>query len=49
MIFAQPVGALEALRQYRRGDLGAPSTGVCIGIAPLIAKGRAGLALVLRF
>jgi hypothetical protein len=49
MIFTQPVGALEALRQYRRGDLGSPLAGVRMGIAPLIAKGRAGMVLIATF
>jgi hypothetical protein len=49
MIFTQPVGAVEALRQYRRGDLGSPLAGVRMGIAPLIAKGRAGMVLIVTF
>jgi hypothetical protein len=49
MIFTQPVGAVEALRQYRRGDLGSPLAGVRMGIAPLIAKDRSGMVLTVAF
>jgi hypothetical protein len=49
MIFTQPVGAVEALRQYRRGDLGFPLAGVRMGIAPLIAKDRSGMVLIVTF
>jgi hypothetical protein len=49
MIFTQPMGALKALRQYRRGDLASPSAEVRIGIAPLIAKDSSGMVLVLIF
>jgi hypothetical protein len=49
MIFTQPVGAVEALNDYRRGDFGTPSAGVRMGIAPLIAKDRSGLVLTLTF
>jgi len=49
MIFTQPVGALKALRQYRRGDFGSPSAGVRIGIAPLLAKEGSGMILILIF
>lgn len=49
MIFTQPVGALRTLRQYRRGDFGSPSAEVRLGIAPLIAKGRSGIVLILTY
>lgn len=49
MILTQPVGALKALRQYRRGDFGSPSAGVRMGIAPLLAKDRSGMVLILTF
>jgi hypothetical protein len=49
MIFTQPLGALRALHQYRRGDFGSPSDGVRIGIAPLIAKHGSGMVLILTF
>jgi hypothetical protein len=49
MIFTQPVGAVEALRDYRRGDFGTPSAGVRMGIAPLIAKDRSGMVLIVTF
>ena len=49
MILTQPVGALTALRQYRRGELASPSAGVRIGIAPLLAKDSSGVVLILIF
>jgi hypothetical protein len=49
MIFTQPVGAVAALRLYRRGDLGSPSAGVRIGIAPLIVKHGSGVVMALTF
>ncbi|MGB8294178.1 MAG: hypothetical protein WCG85_01995 [Polyangia bacterium] len=49
MIFTQPVGAVEALRDYRRGDFGSPSAGMRMGIVPLIAKDRSGLVLSVTF
>jgi hypothetical protein len=49
MIFTQPVGALEALRQYRRGDLRFPLAGVRLGIAPLITRGKAGMVWIVTF
>jgi hypothetical protein len=49
MIFTQPVGAVETLRDYRRGDFGTPSAGVHVRIAPLIAKDRAGMVLIMTF
>ena len=49
MIFTQPVGAVEALRDYRRGDFGTPSARVRMGIAPLLAKDRSGLVLSVTF
>ncbi len=49
MILTQPVGALKALRQYRRGELASPSAGVRIGIAPLLARNSSGVVLILIF
>ena len=49
MILTQPVGAVGALHQYRRGDLGSPSAGVHMEIAPLIAKNASGMVLILTF
>ena len=49
MILTQPVGAVMALHQYRRGDLGAPSAGVRVGIAPLVAKNASGMVVILTF
>ena len=49
MIFTQPVGAVAALREYRRGDLGSPSAGVRVGIAPLIVKHGSGVVMALTF
>jgi hypothetical protein len=49
MIFTQPVGAVETLRDYRRGDFGTPSAGVRMGIVPWIAKNRSGLVLSVTF
>jgi hypothetical protein len=49
MIFTQPVGALKALRLYRRGDVGSPSAGIRMGIAPLLAKDGSGMVLTLTF
>jgi hypothetical protein len=49
MSFTQPAGALEALRQYRRGDLAPPSAAVRITIAPVILRHGSGLVLALIF
>ena len=49
MILTQPVGALKALRQYRRGEIGSPSAGTHVAIVPLIAKNASGMALILTF
>ena len=49
MIFTQPVGALEALHAYRRGDLASPTAAVQIAIAPLVARNASGVVLVLTF
>jgi hypothetical protein len=49
MIFTQPIGAVEALRDYRCGDFRTPSAGVGMGIVPLIAKDRSGMVLILTF
>jgi hypothetical protein len=49
MILTQPVGAVTALHKYRRGDLGSPSAGVHMRIAPLIAKNASGMVVILTF
>jgi hypothetical protein len=49
MISTQPVGALQALRQYRRGDVVSPAAGVHLEIAPLLAKRSSGMVLMLAF
>jgi hypothetical protein len=49
MIFTQPLGALKALRAYRRGDLGSPTATVRIAVVPLVARNASGVVLILTF
>jgi hypothetical protein len=49
MILTQPVGALNALHAYRRGDLASPTASVRIVVVPLVAKSASGVVLVVTF
>jgi len=49
MIFTQPLGALNALQAYRRGDLAFPRAAVRVAIVPLVARNASGVVVVLTF
>ena len=49
MIFTQPVGARDALRVYRSGDLSASTAAVRIAAVPLVTRNTSGLLLLIIF
>lgn len=49
MIFTQPMGAVKALHQYRKGDLTARAERAHVAMAPWLGRGRSGATLVVLF
>jgi hypothetical protein len=49
MILSQPVGALNALHAYRKGDLTSPTAAFRIALLPRVTRKASGLALVVPF
>lgn len=49
MIFSQPVGALNALHAYRRGDLASPTPAFRVAVMPLVTRNASGVVLAVIF
>jgi len=49
MIFTQPVGALNALHAYRRGDVVSPTPVFRVAVVPLVARNASGVVLAMIF
>jgi len=49
MIFTQPIGALEASRAYRSGNLASSAATVRVAILPIVARNASGFVLALTF
>ena len=49
MIFTQPVGALNALHSYRKGDVVSPTPVFRVAVVPLVTRNASGVVLALLF